>query len=268
MPKLFDCHMHSTHSCDATASFDELCESALKYGLRGICVTDHADFDPIDPGHKFHDYDAYMADVDRCRKKYGSRLIIKTGVEVTYQTEFVDDIRRFLSTHKFDYVLGSVHLIDHVFVLDPKYPEGKTKKEAYEPYWQETLAMVESGLFEHIGHFDYIKSMRREDYGEFKPEAWMPQITRILEKIVASDAILEVNTSALRKNHLEPYPGWEILKRYKDLGGTHVVLGSDAHSPYRVALGFKEVAAQLKRLGLTICEDEIFPRSMISQLAT
>ena len=256
--------MHSTHSCDATASFDGLCKSALKNGLRGICVTDHIDFDPADPGYEYYDHDAYMTDVYRCREKYGNNLIIKTGVEVTYQTEFADDIKNFLSKYEFDYVLGSVHLIDHVFVLSPKYPEGRTKNEAYEPYWQEILAMVESGLFKHIGHFDYIKSLRTEAYGEFNPEEWMPQIVEILEKIVASHAILEVNTSALRRNHTEPYPGWDILKLYKDLGGTHVVMGSDAHSPHRVALGFKEVAAQLKRIGLVICEDEIFPKSMIS----
>lgn len=262
MHRLIDCHMHSTHSCDATATFDELCESALKQGLRGICVTEHIDFDKADPGYGYYDYDAYMADVDRCRKKYGSRLMIKTGIEVTYQTEFEDDIRRFLSAYEFDHVLGSVHLIDHVFILYPEYLEGRSKSEAYEPYWQEVLAMVESGLFKFIGHLDYIKSLRREEYGEFAVEEWMPYISVILEKIVQSGAILEVNTSALRRGHAEPYPGWAILRLYKDLGGTHVILGSDAHSPHRVGLGFREAAAQLRQLGLEICKDDMFPSSM------
>jgi histidinol-phosphatase (PHP family) len=256
--------MHSTHSCDSTATFDELCEKALEYGLHGICVTEHIDFDNANPEYGHYDYDAYMKDVDRCRKKYGSRLIIETGVEVTYQTEFEDDIRRFLSAYEFDHVLGSVHLIDHVFVLDPEYPEGRTKNEAYEPYWHETLAMAESGLFKCIGHLDYIKSLRKEEYGEFRVKEWISQITEILERIVKSGAILEVNTSALRRNHTEPYPGWAILKLYKDLGGAYVVLGSDAHSPSHVGLGFREVASQLRQLGLTICKDDVLRSSMIS----
>ena len=258
LSRLFDCHMHSTHSCDSTATFDGLCKSAIEKGLRGICITDHIDYDEVDPGYGYFDYDAYMADVDRCRKKYGGRLVIRTGVEVTYQTEFEDNIRQFLSTYEFDYVLGSIHLIDHVYVLDHEYPKNRAKNEAYEPYWQETLAMVESGLFKHIGHFDYIKSLRTRDYGEFDPEEWTPQIAEILRKTVDSGAVLEVNTSALRRNHQEPYPGRSILRLYRDLGGTHVALGSDAHSPDYVALGFKEVEPRLKSLGLTACGEEYF----------
>ena len=245
--------MHSTRSPDSTATFDELCESAIKYGLQGICVTEHIDFDEADPGYGYYDYDAHMADVDRCRKKYGSKLTIGTGVEITYQTEFIDDIKRFLDTYEFHHVLGSVHLIDHIFVLDPRFSKGRAKDEAYESYWKETLAMVESGLFKYIGHLDYIKSMRSQEYGEFEARQWLPQITEILERVVESGAILEVNTSALRKGHREPYPGWDILKLYKDLGGTHVVMGSDSHSPSHVGLSFRETAGKLEKMGLALC---------------
>ena len=62
-----------------------------------------------------------MESIKRCREKYGDRLEILTGVEVTYQTEVVDEIKDFLSTHKFDYVLGSIHLIDHIFFLSPRF---------------------------------------------------------------------------------------------------------------------------------------------------
>lgn len=254
--------MHSKHSSDATATFDDLCESAIRRGLHGICVTDHVDFDRLIPEYGYYNYDAYMADVDRCRKKYGSKLKIRTGVEVTYHAEFADDIRDFLSTLKFDHVLGSVHFVDHVFILDPRYTKGKTKNEAYERYWRETLAMAKSGLFRCIGHLDYIKSLRIAKYGEFEITQWLDQIMEILGRIVESGAILEVNTSALRKGHTEPYPGWAILKLYKDLGGTHVVLGSDAHSPSHVGMGFREVAAELDKLNLAICNDGIFPSSM------
>jgi histidinol-phosphatase (PHP family) len=260
--ELFDCHMHSTHSYDSTAIFEELCESALKCGLRGVCVTEHKEFDKMDPGYGQYDYDAYMADVEKYRKKYGSRLMIKTGVEITYQTEFVDDIVSFLSTYEFDHVLGSVHSIDHIFVLDPRFLKGRAKDEAYESYWREVLAMVESDLFNCIGHLDYIKSIRTKEYGEFEVEQWLPQITEVLNKTVKSGTMLEVNTSAFRRGHAEPYPGWTILKLYKDLGGTHVVMGSDAHSPSYVGFGFREVAARLKQLGLTICKNGMFTESM------
>ena len=255
---LFDCHMHSTHSHDAKATFEELCESAINCGLQGIYVTEHADFDKLDPGYGNHNYEAYMADVNKYRKKYKDKLIIKSGVEITYQTEFIDDIKDFLNTYKFDHVIGAVHLIDHIFVLNPKYPEGRSEKEAFEPYWEESLAMAKSGLFECIGHFDYIKSIRTEKYGDYKIKKWLPYITEILKKIIESGSILEVNTSAYRRGHLEPYPGWDILRLYKDLGGTNIVLGSDAHSPSYVGLKFRETAAKIREIGLNIGKNDEF----------
>jgi histidinol-phosphatase (PHP family) len=256
--RLFDCHIHSTHSSDARSSVDELCESAIEYGLHGICVTDHIEFDEAESGYGYFDYDAYIADVLRCRKKYGDKLVIKTGVEVTYQTEYERDIWQFLKDYEFDFILGSVHMIGHTSLLDPDYFTGKTEEEAYRLYWREVLAMVDSGLFQYIGHLDYIKRPRPQEYGPFDFQRWAPQITEIVRRIIESGAIPEVNTSALRMGFAEPYPSWRILRLYKSLGGTRVVLGSDAHSYYRVGWEFREVAAELSRLGLVVCEDEIF----------
>ena len=93
-------------------------------------------------------------------------------------------------------MLGSIHLIDHIFVLSPRYAKGRSKEDAYKAYWKETLAMVESGLFKYIGHLDYIKSMRSQAYGRFEFEEWLPEITEILEKVIETVPILEANTSS------------------------------------------------------------------------
>jgi histidinol-phosphatase (PHP family) len=256
--RLFDCHTHSTNSFDARASFDELCEATIKYGLHGICVTDHVDFDEAESGYGYYDYDAYILDVERCRKKYCDKLVIKSGAEVTYQTEYENDIRRFLKEHEFDFVLGSIHLIEHTSLLDPDFFVGRTEGEAYGLYWQEALAMVRSGLFRHIGHLDYIKRTRPKEYGPYDFKRWEPQITEVLQEIIRSGAVPEVNTSAFRMGFDEPYPSWQILELYRSLGGQRVVLGSDAHSDYRVGWMFREIVPELHRLGLTVCQDEIF----------
>lgn len=243
--------MHSTHSCDSRASFDKLCENAIREGLSGICVTDHVGFDEADRGSGCFEYRSYMDDVKRYREKYGDRLAIATGVEVTYQKEAESQIRSFLDTYEFDYVLGSVHLIDHVFVASPEYFSGKTEQEAYEPYFRETIAMLDSGLFTRIGHMDYVKTRRPEEYGTFSIERWKHLISEILRRVVAMDATIEVNTSAMRKGFDEPYPSWDILALYNELGGRSVFMGSDAHSDARVGLKFVEVADRLEKLGLS-----------------
>ncbi len=251
--RLFDHHMHSTHSPDARASLDELCESAIQCDLAGVCFTEHVDFDPSDAAYGYINYEEYLSDVDRCRDKYGDRLEIKAGIEVTYQSEYVDDIRRFLEAHQFDYVLGSVHLIDHTFIGSPAYFVGKSEAEACGPYWRETMAMLESGLFTRIGHLDYIRTRWPREYGLPGLARWRRSMTDILQLVIESGAIIEVNTSAIRRQLGGPYPNWETLELYRRLGGTRVFMGSDAHNAPNVGQYFPEVAARLEQTGLVIC---------------
>jgi histidinol-phosphatase (PHP family) len=247
--------MHSNNSPDSHATLDDLCESAIRRGLAGVCFTEHVDFDPSDSAYGYINYEEYLSDIDGCRGKYGDRLDIRAGVEVTYQTEFADDIRRFLDTHRFDYVLGSVHLIDHIFIGSPAYFMGKSESEACEPYWRETMAMLRSGLFTRIGHLDYIRTRWPREYGRPGLGRWRRPMTDILQLAIESGAIIEVNTSAIRRQLGGPYPDWETLELYRELGGARVIMGSDAHNALSVGQYFPEVAARLEKMGLTVCSE-------------
>jgi len=199
-----------------------------------------------------------MKDTARCREKYGDRLIIKSGVEITYLTEYADDVRQFLTEHQFDYVLGSIHIIDHVFVGSEEHFIGKTEQEAYEPYWREMIAMMESGLIKRVGHMDYIKNHRPKEYGPFDLKKWEDYIRHILHLVVENGATLEVNTSAIRRGFPEPYPSWDILELYREVGGTQVTIGSDAHKPDDIGQYFADVAKRLDEMGFVVCGEEIF----------
>lgn len=247
--------MHSNNSPDSHATLDELCESAISRDIAGVCFTEHVDFDPSDAAYGYINYERYKSDVARCRDKYGDRLEIRAGVEITYQTEFEDDIRRFLDTHRFDHVLGSVHLIDHIFIGSPDYFVGKSENEACDPYWRETLAMVRSGLFTRIGHLDYIRTRWPMEYGLPGLNRWRGPVTDILQMVIELGAIIEVNTSAIRRRLGGPYPNWETLELYRRLGGTRVIMGSDAHNPASVGQFFPEVVAQLEQMGLIVCSE-------------
>ena len=76
--------MHSIHSPDSHATMDEMCEAAIDAGLRGICFTEHVDLDPHYYSYGSYDYAETMKDTARCREKYGDRLLIMAGVEITY----------------------------------------------------------------------------------------------------------------------------------------------------------------------------------------
>lgn len=254
-----DFHMHSTFSPDSSAGMDDLCRMALERGLKSICFTEHVDFDPADDCYGFFNYERYKESVAAARERYRDKLVIGFGAEVSYGTDFVDEIRRFLVTHDLDYVLGSVHMIEHIFVGDPIYFEGKTEKQAYSLYWDEMLASAKSGFFTRIGHFDYLKQARPRDWGEFSFAEWRDRIAEVLTEIIGSGATIEVNTSAIRKGLGEPFPSWDILKLYKDLGGEGVTMGSDSHRARDIASNFDTVGPELERMGFHVYGAEMLP---------
>mgnify|MGYP003380054773 CR=1 FL=1 len=51
-----DYHSHSDVSIDCHYSLLQMTQGALAQGLRELAVTDHADFDPIDPGYESVSY--------------------------------------------------------------------------------------------------------------------------------------------------------------------------------------------------------------------
>ncbi|MGB4338006.1 MAG: histidinol-phosphatase HisJ family protein, partial [Bacillota bacterium] len=152
-----DFHVHSSFSPDSMTHMFEMCEAAIARGLTSVCFTEHVEFDPADFGYGFFDYDRYRAGIQEARARYGHILRIGMGAEVSFTSKKVDEIRDFLANHEFDFVLGSLHMIDELFIGGDEYFEGRTEEEVYAPYWAELAAMASSGLFKRIGHLDYLK---------------------------------------------------------------------------------------------------------------
>ena len=63
-------------------------------------------------------------------------------------------------------------------------------------------------------------------------------ITKILKSIIENGKTYELNSVYVRKGVILPED--YLLKKYKDLGGKKIRLGSDAHYLQHVASGFDE----------------------------
>src|SRR5437879_6163847 len=116
-----DYQVHSAISHDGRATILEQCARAVELGLDEIGFSEHKDFDPHDPVVNHFDYDLYRTQIETARQLHSDSLKIRMGVEIDYQRWFEDDIRRFLGHHAFDFVLGSVHYVDRIMVMTPKY---------------------------------------------------------------------------------------------------------------------------------------------------
>jgi histidinol-phosphatase (PHP family) len=235
---LLDYHLHSTCSVDGISTIAQYCRRAAEQKFIEIGLCDHADFDPRDRGCGFFDYALFRRQIEAQRERYGDCLAIRAAVEITYQASREEEIKAFLKDKELDYVIGSVHLVEDGWDWAMVSEEGRCERyfsrrsvhEAYQLYFAEVRRAVESGLFDFIGHLDLAKRYGVRYYGPFDLSIFAAEVREILKLAVERGVGLEINTSGLRQAPHETYPGLEVLKWYRELGGRILTVGSDAHS--------------------------------------
>jgi histidinol-phosphatase (PHP family) len=239
-----DAHLHTVRSPDANAMLEAYCVLAAERGIPELAITDHVDFDPTMPAYGFSSFADRERDVREAAARWADRgLAIRFGVEVTYERAFEADIRGWLARHPHDYVIGSVHISE-----DSPYKAsnvrgfvaGRRLAEVVAPYFDEVIGAARSGLFDTIGHMDFVKRylvphVMPADLAA-APELYEP----VLASLVETGTTLEVNASGLRQLPRETYPSAAIVARYRELGGRHVTVGSDAHRTEWFAYGLAD----------------------------
>lgn len=249
---LGDSHVHSSFSTDSETPMEENVLAAIEKGLPWICMTDHVDYDyPVDNLTFEFDMDEYFDYINELREKYGGRIQIYAGVELGMQPHLKDRYEALIKAYPFDFCLASQHLVNG---CDPYYPtafEGRTDRDVYRAYFEETLENIRSfHSFDSLAHLDYIirygKERRRYRYSEFADV-----LDEILKTILKYNIALEVNTAGVRKRLGAPNPQLEVLRRYRELGGTLVTIGSDSHKAYSLGYAFDSVSEMLRSVGFT-----------------
>lgn len=243
-----DAHVHTRFSADSRADPQEMAARAQALGLRGLVFTDHMEFDPAVFGYGHFDAGAAGEAIADTRARFPGLAIFR-GVEITFFSQHAGEIRDFLRAQAFDYALGSVHVIDgeDLSLDDPeaRFFRSRDVQAAYGRYFAEVLALVESGLFNALGHLDICKRYGHRHYGPMDWRSFEIPIRRILDALIASGMVLEVNTSGLRQAPGEPYPALAVAVEYARLGGRRLLLGSDAHRPEDLGHGFTDLAGRL-----------------------
>jgi histidinol-phosphatase (PHP family) len=253
-----DSHLHTDLSPDSTVPVDAYAAQAIERGIAEIAITDHVDFAPGTPAFDFVPFAERERIVRAAAERWGPLgVAIRFGVEITYDRRHETEIREHLADHAYDFVIGSVH----VYADSPYHARrlaswvaGRSLAEIVAPYFDEVERAIRSGLFDTIGHLDFVKRYLHPHVTPADlaaaPELYEP----LLAALVDTGTALEVNTSGLRQAARETYPSAAVVARYQVLGGTSVSAGSDAHqmgdfaggleAGYRVAAaaGFRALA--------------------------
>ncbi len=150
---------------------------------------------------------------------------------------------------RLDYTIGSVHYVGGESIdTDTSYWSKRSQEErdaSIVQYWKNLLEMVQSGLFDIVGHADLVKK-----FAIYPSIDVTPLIREVLDAVKAADMTLELNTSGWNKTCEECYPSEEILRAayHREIP---VTLSADAHKAAFLCTHFARGQELLARVGYT-----------------
>ena len=229
-----DAHLHTDQSPDSSVPIDIYAALAVERRIPEIAITDHVDFDSRDPAYRYTRFEDRERTVRGAAERWAKQgVTIRFGAELTYNQRWEADVREHLARHRYDYIIGSVH----DWPESPYWPsrirawiEARSLDEIVAPYYAEIIAAARSGLFDTIGHLDVVRRYLHPHVTAEQLAARQDLQEPALKAIVESGVSLEVNSSGLRYPGAETYPSGPVVARFHELGGKHVVVGSDAHA--------------------------------------
>jgi histidinol-phosphatase (PHP family) len=246
-----DFHVHSEWSYDtsADASMLRTCEQAVTVGLPSVAFTEHLEFAEGAPGdavaevatdHRWWgrikplDVPGYMASIAQCRERFPG-LRVLSGVEAGEPHLFAASAGAIVNGHSFDRVLGSLHAVPYqgrLVAADALFGT-MSDDDAMRYYFTELIALIEgSDLFEILAHLDFPRRYWPKGAHLYSEAPFEAEYRAVLRTLAGTGRALEINTKS-------PLASVDLLRWWREAGGTAVSFGSDAHVPGRVGARFK-----------------------------
>ena len=155
------------------------------------------------------------------------------------------------SGKELDLIIGSSHLVNGADPYYPSFWEGADVQRGILSYYESILENLEACFnFDVYGHIDYIvRYIPKERADEYRESDYYEILDAILRSIIAHEKGIEINTAGFKYKLNRPNPSEFIIKRYRELGGEIITVGSDAHEPEYMAYCFDKVPDILKAAG-------------------
>jgi histidinol phosphate phosphatase HisJ family len=242
-----DCHLHTDNSFDSETPAESVVERARELGIETIAITDHCDI------LEWSDENIARSNAQAAElnSRYGDITVLR-GIELGEPLQSPEQTAIALGLCEYDFILCSLHNIageeDFYFL----HPDRDQAQELIRRYFDELLETVRWNEFDSLAHFTYpLRYITDRDGVQVDMERYQPIMTEILATLAANGKALEINTSGLRTPAGFLLPTVEYVKRFRELGGKYITLGSDAHVPEHMAVGMREGIAAAKEAGFT-----------------
>jgi len=248
---LFDNHVHTAFSADSEMTSQQALQAAQGLDL-GLVFTEHYDCAYPEAIDFTFDPQEYWKQYEPLR---GDNL--RLGVEIGMCENDEERNLSFISQVPFDLVIGSIHLLDGQDIYYEEFYKDKEKQAVYTQYFYCMAKLLRTHSFvDVLGHIDYIARYAPYDNPEISYGTFQQEIDEVLRAAVETDTVMELNTRRL-KSRLAQKELMPVYKRYHELGGRYLTLGSDAHSADAIGSSFHEGCEMAIACGLqlvTFCQ--------------
>ena len=245
-----DCHNHSHCSPDGDHSVEAMGARAGELGLYAWTLTDHCECQNW-TGRYRPRVERAWEEMKAPRLPEGLRFY--RGIELGQPNQDPLHAREALAGRDYDFVIGSIHNIrgyEDFFYLDYSKEPADFVDRVLSAYWEEELEVIEWGDFDSLGHLTYPLRYIQGDHGiPVDLSKHRERIDAIFQALIEKGKALELNTSGLRQKIGRTLPDLPLLRRYRELGGKLVTLGSDAHCTGDLGKGIDEGMELLKEAG-------------------
>lgn len=245
---MFDSHVHTSFSCDCDMPIEKAIEKCKTLGV-GMVVTDHMDINPF----RGAEFTFNVSDFFEAYKPHRSDQVL-LGIEMGLRVEAVEENKNIAERHDFDFILCSTHapydMETNLEYYDKEYYEGLSKDEAYKEYLTSMLKGIkENPYFDSLAHIDYIARYSPYEDKELYYADYKEEIDAVLKAVAVMDKALEISTRRLDLSSAQDEL-FKIYKRFNELGGKYVTIGSDSHGEEAITRQFDKAISMAQACNL------------------
>ncbi|WP_280122571.1 histidinol-phosphatase [Duncaniella muricolitica] len=258
----YNFHSH-TQFCDGRESMARMAGQALACGMKHYGFTPHSPIPlPSSCNMSALVVPDYVAEFQRLKELYAGRINLYLSMEIDYLGDRWGATNPYFDTIPLDYRLSSVHFVstpdgEREVDVDGRPQNFRAKMAEHfdndihyvvDSFYARTLAMIEKGGFDILGHFDKIGFNASSFSPGIENEPWYRRhIDNVIDAVRATDIIVEINTKAYpapvgstlaQEAVYEPrlFPSPDVIRRLVS-AGLPLAVNSDAHYSSRITAG-------------------------------
>ncbi|MBE5781498.1 MAG: histidinol-phosphatase HisJ family protein [Clostridiales bacterium] len=249
----YDSHVHSNYSehpsVDKTSPWLNM-EKAVELGLERLYFTEHVDYNRVGMANYNPNVDLprYYNNLKEMEEAYRGKVRPMFGIEVGLADGFIEPTKEYLKGWEFEQVLASVHFMapwdPNFHQMEPWY--SHSKGDVQQMYLTTMLRLIKEFTdFDVVTHLTFFSRNCPFADNEIRYIDAPDHFDVLFRYLIENGKGTEVNTSSYRKFGFF-MPGIEILKRYREMGGEVLTIGSDGHGKDKIGLDL-DLAGELAK---------------------